>query len=379
MVARDARVRCTGSSSRPASSASRRSSSGPSSSTRTTCFPALSTIAAVLAFLHERERTTYVLLALAVAAKVYPVVLAAARARRDVGARRARCGPPRARVVRRRARARAPAVRVMGPGGLRFSYWVQLKRGLEVESLGGGVAARARPARPPLRRRCATRRPARETSSARSPDAARRPLVARRRRRGRCASRGSTCAAGATACSPRAAAVTAFVAFGKVLSPQYVVWLVPLVPASGPRRVGRPRRRARADPRRVEPLRAPHGSVEHWGEVLSWWILARDLVLVALFVAARAQAPGGSHTAKSPLTTPRVARAAQERRDARLDVAAEHEHVRDVAVPLRLAVVRRVDAEIVRAGRRDTRGRRARTGARSSTSRRRSRELATRR
>ena len=31
-----------------------------------------------------------------------------------------------------------------------------------------------------------------------------------------------------------------------------------------------------------------------------------------------------------------------------LDVAAEHEHMRDVAVLLRLAVVRRVDAEIVR-------------------------------
>ena len=38
-------------------------------------FPALLTIAAVLAFLRDRERTAYVLLALAVAAKVYPLVL----------------------------------------------------------------------------------------------------------------------------------------------------------------------------------------------------------------------------------------------------------------------------------------------------------------
>jgi heme/copper-type cytochrome/quinol oxidase subunit 2 len=26
-----------------------------------------------------------------------------------------------------------------------------------------------------------------------------------------------------------------------------------------------------------------HGSVEHWGQVLSWWILARDVALVGLF------------------------------------------------------------------------------------------------
>jgi hypothetical protein len=26
-----------------------------------------------------------------------------------------------------------------------------------------------------------------------------------------------------------------------------------------------------------------HGSVEHWGQVLSWWILVRDVALVGLF------------------------------------------------------------------------------------------------
>jgi hypothetical protein len=79
-----------------------------------------------------------------------------------------------------------------------------------------------------------------------------------------------------------AAAVTAFVAFGKVLSPQYVVWLVPLVPAAGLLAAGVlvvVLALTRAEWNRFV---LPHGSTSHWGDVLSWWILARDLVLVAL-------------------------------------------------------------------------------------------------
>jgi DNA-binding transcriptional regulator of glucitol operon len=42
-----------------------------------------------------------------------------------------------------------------------------------------------------------------------------------------------------------------------------------------------------------------HGTVEHWGQVLSWWIFVRNLALVALFVllavklraGARSQSP----------------------------------------------------------------------------------------
>ena len=80
-----------------------------------------------------------------------------------------------------------------------------------------------------------------------------------------------------------AAAVTAFVAFNKVLSPQYTAWLVPLVPAAG----------LAASVLLVAVLglthlewdrfATGHGTVRHWGEVLSWWILVRDLALVALF------------------------------------------------------------------------------------------------
>jgi hypothetical protein len=77
--------------------------------------------------------------------------------------------------------------------------------------------------------------------------------------------------------------VTAFVAFNKVLSPQYLTWLVPLVPATGLLASGIlvvALVLTRAEWNRFV---LSHGSVHHWGEVLSWWILARDLVLVGLF------------------------------------------------------------------------------------------------
>src|SRR5205085_1035236 len=98
-------------------------------------WPALLVAAALLAFVQRRERTTYVLLALAVAAKVYPIVLL-----------------PIALIESGRARARSALLwffgvlvvvhlpfAILGPGGLRFSYRVQITRGLEVESLGGGL------------------------------------------------------------------------------------------------------------------------------------------------------------------------------------------------------------------------------------------------
>jgi hypothetical protein len=80
-----------------------------------------------------------------------------------------------------------------------------------------------------------------------------------------------------------AAAVTAFVAFNKVLSPQYVTWLVPLVPAAGFAAAGVLVVVLALTRLEWDRFASPHGTVHHWGEVLSWWILVRDLVLVALF------------------------------------------------------------------------------------------------
>jgi uncharacterized membrane protein len=244
-------------------------------------FPALLTIATVLAFLKGRERTTYVLLALAVAAKVFPLVLLPLvliesweRGGRDA-VRRALAWFAGVLVL-----VHLPFA-VMGPGGLRFSYWVQLRRGLEVESLGGGVLLvldRLGLHSVTLRDTAAGSRDAAGTLADALAIVSSLAVVAAvlyvawvylHGRRDRI-----------VAC---AAAVTAFVAFNKVLSPQYVVWLVLLVPAAGIVASGVlvvVLVLTRAEWNRFV---LPHGSVQHWGDVLSWWIIARDLVLAGLF------------------------------------------------------------------------------------------------
>jgi hypothetical protein len=244
-------------------------------------FPALLVIAALLAFLRGRERTAYVLLALAVAAKVYPLVLLPLalietwdRGGRDA-VRRAVVWFGGVLVL-----VHLPFA-IMGPGGLRFSYWVQLKRGLEAESLGGGILLvldRVGLHSVTLRDEAPGSRDA--VGSVASAIAVLSSLVVvaavlyvawvylRGRR--------DLLLAGA-------AAVTAFVAFGKVLSPQYLSWLVPLVPAAGLAAAAVLAVALVLTRLEWDRFASPHGSTHHWGEVLSWWILARDLVLVGLF------------------------------------------------------------------------------------------------
>jgi uncharacterized membrane protein len=239
------------------------------------------TIAAVLAFLRGKERTAYVVLALAVAAKVFPLVLLPLalietweRGGRDA-VRRALAWFGGALVF-----VHLPFA-IMGPGGLRFSYWVQLKRGLEVESLGGGILL--------VLDRLGIHHVALRDEAPGSRDAV-----------GSLATAVGVISSLAVVAAvlyvawvylngrrdlllAAAAAVTAFVAFNKVLSPQYVVWLVPLVPAAGLAAAGVLVGALALTHLEWNRFASPHGSVHHWGEVLSWWIFARDLVLVALF------------------------------------------------------------------------------------------------
>jgi hypothetical protein len=84
-----------------------------------------------------------------------------------------------------------------------------------------------------------------------------------------------------------AAVVTAFVAFGKVLSPQFLIWLIPLVPLVRGRR-GATAVALLALTLVLTQLWFPYRYWDlalHFDALMSWLVLARDLVLVALFVA----------------------------------------------------------------------------------------------
>lgn len=246
-------------------------------------WPAFLVAAALVAFVRRHERVAYVLLALGVAAKVYPVVLLplALVETYERGGRE---------QVRRSLAWFAGVLvlvhvpfAIMGPGGLRFSYWIQLKRGLEIESLGGSIllvlgrlgvyhvtAATQSPSSTdvlgPLADAIGTVSTLLELGAV--------LLVAwlfwRRRRLPLVAA---------------AAAVLAFMAFGKVFSPQYVDWLVPLVPAAGPVAAAGTLAVAALTHGVFDRFSAPGGpNGAAYKSALTWWVFARDLTVLALYV-----------------------------------------------------------------------------------------------
>jgi uncharacterized membrane protein len=244
-------------------------------------WPAALAAAALAALLWERDATGAVALGAAIATKLYPAVLV------PLGI---------AWVWRRRGRRAALAwtalvvavcavvflpFAVIAPGGMGHSFGVQLGRPLQIESLGAAVliaahhlAGVAIGLHTDHGSQNVVGGPANVLAAvttvvqvlglctvwllfARGP-AQRRRLVA-----------------------AAAAAVTMFVAFGKVLSPQFMVWLIPLVPLV----------RSRAAPFLYAaalvltqfwfPKRYWQYANDLRG-LVSWTVLARDLVLVAL-------------------------------------------------------------------------------------------------
>lgn len=246
--------------------------------------PAFFVVLALLALLRSRSRSGFAILAVGCAVKVFPAVVLPVAA---------------IHVLRTRGRAellRALAVfacvsvvlfapfALLAPGGLGYSFQTQIVRKLHIESLGASVLLTA----DKISSYSTTIIPGKPGSI--DLDGAVPEILG---------AVTSLVLLGALVLvavlylrveeSPQllvagfAVSVTAFVAFSKVISPQFLVWLVPLVPLVGGRagRLGSLLLFAVVVATQVEvvyehPLRAVGWPI--------WVLLARNLLLVSLFV-----------------------------------------------------------------------------------------------
>ncbi len=268
---------------------------GPVVLSRFDLWPAALTAAALAALVSGRLRLGHVALGAAIAAKLYPVVLApvaVAYVWRRKGRREALvCAAAMAAVV---VLAFVPFL-VLAPGGLWHSLWDQASRPLQIESLGAGLILVAHNVFGTGITMESSHGSQNLVGSA--PDAlavaqsvlqvvalvtvwvlfARGPA---RRDRLILAS---------------AAALVAFIALGKVLSPQFLIWLIPFVPLVHGRR-GLTAAALLAAALVLTQLWFPYRYWElalHFGALQSWLVLARDLVLVALLVTVWPRATTG--------------------------------------------------------------------------------------
>lgn len=277
--------------------------------TRFDLLPALVVLLALLALVYGRERAGFLLLGAAVAIKVYPLVILPV-AVAWVWRRRGR----KAALTRLAEAIAVPAIAyaafaTLSPGGVGDSLWTQLSRPLQIESLAAGVL---------LALHQAVGLSLEWSSGAGSQnlngDAA-----------GALATVSSVAGAAAIvgvwwlflrgpATTDRlirfsAASVVAFVTFSKVLSPQYLVWLVFLVPLV----VGPGARAALALLAGATVLTGIWFPARYWimvkefDPLASWLVLPRGLLLVALLASlllmdtargrSRSRSPGPSaHT-----------------------------------------------------------------------------------
>ncbi len=252
--------------------------------TRFDLWPAMLASFALAALLYERLRLGHVLLGASIAAKLYPAVflpLTVAYAWRRHGRREAlRCGALALGVV---VAIYLPFF-LVAPGGVLSSLGRQLSRPLQIESLGSAVLLAAHQAFG-VGIEMQSSHGSQNLAGA-APDVLAVLLsltqvfvlvwLWTRFPRGREPSRYELAAYSA-------AVLTAFVALGKVLSPQFLIWLVPVVPLA--RRYG-----ANALLLAALVLTQLWVPFRYWDLVrefdplASWLVLVRDLVLVALLV-----------------------------------------------------------------------------------------------
>lgn len=261
---------------------------GPISLNSFDYWPALLTTAAVAALVADRHTTGFALLGVATAAKLFPAgLLAVALLFTLHRAGRARWRAPLLAYLGAVALVFAPFA-ILGPGGLRFSLRTQLARGLQLESLGASLLAAAhhlghyRPSYTPNLAYAQLAGPAASAVAAVSTVVmlAAVALVAWLYHR--------TAAGEGDLVYAAAATVAGILAFAKVLSPQYLLWLVPLVAAASTR--------SRWS---AALLLLALGLTQVWvpdrfRELQSmgwvtWALLARNLVLVSLYALLVAQ------------------------------------------------------------------------------------------
>jgi hypothetical protein len=267
--------------------------------TRYDFWPAALTAAALAGFVTGRERLGFGALALAVAAKIYPLVLlplALLYAWRRRGTREAAIGLGVFLVVL--ALVVAPFL-VLAPAGLRESLSDQLGRPLQIESLGAAVLLAAH--RLGWYEPTVVSTHGSQNLAGPLPDA----LAATQTvlqglallavwalfARGRAGHERLLLGA--------AGAVVAFVALGKVLSPQFLIWLVPLVPlvAGG---AGFAAAAVLAAAFLTTHLWFP---TRYWDvvalEPVGWLVLVRDVLLVALLAVLAAALVRGRRVGQS--------------------------------------------------------------------------------
>jgi hypothetical protein len=247
-------------------------------------WPAALTLVAIALLLSGRPRLGLAALGVAVAAKLYPAVLAPiflAHVWRTRGRREALAGLGAFLGV---LVAIVLPFALISPGGVWDAFWRQAGRPLQIESLGAGLLLAAHDL-------FGLELTMESSHGSQNLDGGTADALAVFSTLLQAAvlvalwvwyARGpATRQRFLAAC---AAAVCAFVAFGKVLSPQFLIWLVPLVPLVRGRR-GLVASGTLAAALVLTQLWFPYRYWElalDFDEAASWLALARDLVLVAL-------------------------------------------------------------------------------------------------
>jgi hypothetical protein len=255
----------------------------------------------VLALLvHGRERAAFLLLGLAIAIKLYPVVILPVlvtwvwkRGGRSLALRRA------AEAVAVPVTAYA-AFAILGPRGVADSIWWQLSRPLQIESLASGALLA-------LHQAVGLDLSWSSSSGSQNLDGTAADVLAAATSVAGIAALVSVWALFARGEATRerlirysVAAITAFIAFSKVFSPQYLVWLLFLVPLL----TGRGRTLALSLLAGACVLTGIWFPGRYWAMVrefdplASWLVLPRGLLVVALLgvllLTDRAPAPARS-------------------------------------------------------------------------------------